>query len=61
MSEYITDGVDMYEVVYERDDQNYGRLGGELHVFVVRHVNTGVGRRMGEIERAAYEPVRRAA
>jgi hypothetical protein len=54
---YLSDGVNLYEVVYERDERNYGRAGGSLHVLVVRDVQTDVARRMGSLERALCEPV----
>lgn len=48
---YLTDGVDLYEVIDNRRVQNYGRTGGFLGVTLVRNCLTDDVFVMGEFHR----------
>jgi hypothetical protein len=55
--EYLTDGLNLYEVVAEGRVRNFGRAGGVLGYLLVRDCVTELQRRIGALELALCDPV----
>jgi hypothetical protein len=58
MSDYLTDGVRLYEVATRRTVQNYGRAGGVIRYMILRDCVTEDLASVDELQLLALQPVR---
>jgi hypothetical protein len=57
LTRYFTDGVHLYEVVYELVVQNYGLAGGQIRTVIVRDSVSEAMGALGDLELASLTQV----
>jgi len=57
ITEYLSDGVHLYEIVAERAVRNYGLRGGTIRTVILRDVVTETIAPVGDIDLLALTPV----
>lgn len=56
--QYLTDGINLYEIAARRTVRNYGRTGGHIRYTVLRDCITEDTATVDELHLAALSPVR---